>query len=705
MEDTKPTINDANLILLARFSEQSSNDFVRGMVNSSIGESFRRSIHDNNTCLIKMEIVWNVCFLHYRYEINSIMMPDGSASRLTLIGSYKTTNDLAALMHSEFKERISLHTSEEISSTSSNFTDHAFSNLPDDHVFSNSPDDAGPETDGSILDLDETSQPKFVQSTQPGDVPSVKDFEDSWLTGNDDDVLMDQWFTSNVCISIETIWKQALSDEPKQQVDVDHFLPKDPVVSNWLESVTIKSSNVSCSLKSFLDKESGVKHIETTQNSHGKQNFAMVKRFFSFAHKFSKYHHSGCPGLNKTLLKFINDDKFVIAFFLLLLRYSRCQKTLSRYVGALTKTVEYLTMGGLLKNSDSYKTALSTLDIMSSARKVADQRNRLKKTIRQAERLENFDMDAIKKLLDVAEFESYFEDQGSINLTDSGDRNRFLKMQGYTLFVFRTFNASHLVDLEPVSYKDLQNSLNEATGTTIILDPSTKFKQSQKKTNTIFHLSVPIRYKRGLQLFLDARRKISVNRKELFVTSRGTSAKVANFTSFINLFVADKGMKDIGTNAFRHYIETSAESQLQRARTDVIGFQEVEQNRAELSSSLLHSAKVAKQHYIKLSKQKSAYRCIFIDQLIHKVSATVQTTVENNDPVVGSSEPMNSSSNEVFNVNCAGNEDCSQIQTDQDDRYLLGWFLVVVLIVKPIDKVRLPSICLISRSFTSVLII
>ena len=87
------------------------------------------------------------------------------------------------------------------------------------------------------------------------------------------------------------------------------------------------------------------------------------------------------------------------------------------------------------------------------------------------------------------------------------------------------------------------------------------------------------------------------------------------------------------------------------------------------------------------------------------MSATVQTTVENNDPVVGSSEPMNSSSNEVFNVNCAGNEDCSQIQTDQDDRYLLGWFLVVVLIVKPIDKVRLPSICLISRSFTSVLII
>ena len=570
------------------------------MLNSSMRQSFEGCVNSQNPQLAKLEILWNVCFMHWTKETKCLYMPDGSESRLQQIGMYKSSNDLAILMQSSFQEIVSQDSSNQTASSVSHDVDQPIC-----------------DTDVDGQDFNEQ-----LESSQ---------LEDLNLAAADDDTLIRKFLNQNGTISIDTIWKHALEAE-HQKVDVDQFLPKDPEVAQWIDSLEIRHSKISCSLKSYLEKECGILHVESAKNKQGRQNLAMIQRFYTFCLKFAEYHPSPCSHLSKSLLMYINNENFVLAFFLLLLRNDRTQKTVQQYKIALTKTVDYLVERDVLANTKSFTAAMSTLEIMCSGRKVADKRNRLKKSIQQAERLENFDMSEINNLLDVQEMEAYLDvSQKSFNIKNKRDKNKFLKMQGLTLLLFRTFNAAHLIELTSATCQNLHDSLKKASGTSIILEASTKFKGSQHKTDTIYHLSVPIRYKKSLQLYLDARRKVSVKTKELFITSLGSSADVANISSFIALFCADKGVKDIGCNAYRQFIETTAESELQQARSNVIGLNEAEQNRGELSSALLHSAKVVKRHYVKKHRKTSAYRSTFIDTVVQRASTSTTTEKEYDD--------------------------------------------------------------------------
>ena len=615
--DVKPNIIGDENMFLSRFADVNSSKFIQGMLDSSMKESFRTSLHGHNPQLVEVEILWNMCFMHWKVETEYLKMPDGTETPLQQIGKYKSHDDLANIMHSTFQEIKSQGTS-----------------------------------DGT--------SPSPTVSGVTHDVENEDDVEFSFA-GLDDDTIINQWFQSKGGVSIDTIWKYALEEQNRATQDIDQFLPKDPEVSQWIDTLVIRTNKVSCSLKSYLDKESGVKHVESSYKSRGRQDLSMVQRFYSFCWRYAEYHPSSCPSLSKTLLSFINDDNYVLAFFLLLLRNDRTQKTVSQYTGALTKTVEYLKDRGLLTNTESFRSAMSTLEVMTSGRKVADQRNRLKKSIRQAKRLEDFDMGEIKNLLDVQEVESYLKVlQESFNLRDKDDKNKFLRIQGLILLLFRTFNASHLIDLKSVTYMELEDSLKKATGTAIILEPSTRFKGSNKKTSTTFHLSVPIRYKTSLQLYLKARKMVFVKTKELFVTSRGSPAGVENMTSFINLFLRDKGVKkDLGTNGFRQLIETTAECQLQQARSDAVGLKDAEANRSELSSALIHTADVAKRHYIKLNKKTSAYRSNYIDHVVQQTSTSQPRMVENVEQLNNSG--VHSTLDEESDNNPPGsNEDCLQ---------------------------------------------
>ena len=91
----------------------------------------------------------------------------------------------------------------------------------------------------------------------------------------------------------------------------------------------------------------------------------------------------------------------------------------------------------------------------------------------------------------------------------------------------------------------------------------------------------------------------------------------------------------------RHIIATRAQTELDKARANSVALQNAEEAMVDFHGSMLHSAQVAKRHYIHLTDKQAAFRCSIIDSAVFSNGVLSNESSDHSDPI--SENPLSDS--------------------------------------------------------------
>ena len=494
------------------------------------------------------------------------------------------------------------------------------------------------------------STPNEERNTSNKPIPSAADPTGAWTAGGnlDKDDFLQRWFSHQEKWSVEDIWRFILNGGSRDvNKDVNSFLPLRIPVKEWCESLRCEISSLRFSVKEFVYKTSSILYVDEAgkkAKSFAKQNLVMISRFYSFCADTLCLMGKNFD-LNDDFCKYIQEENFLLGFFLQVLRHDRTEKTISAYRDSLCKMTQFLEKGKFIADSRTFYDVSSTLNMILSGRKVVDKKQLIQKNIQKTKLVEEFDPKKLAEIISVERIGmavDQFSRVDSVVLLEG--KQKFFRAQGAVALLFRSMNASHLIDIQDLTCDVVEAGLKQRHGPTIIFEPNLRFKNSHSK-NVIFRLSIPVRFCRVLSEYVTARRKLPFDHPFLFSNSKGKPASAANISNSITAYLKSEGVKDIGANNFRHMIETLAQNALEQAKKDSVLLQTAETNRESLHGGLLHTPETAHRYYVHSTDKQSAFRSQFIDTACFQSASTsrdagddvdeedsVKIVSESNDP-------------------------------------------------------------------------
>ena len=178
-----------------------------------------------------------------------------------------------------------------------------------------------------------------------------------------------------------------------------------------------------------------------------------------------------------------------------LVKYGRQVKTIKHYRNAMQKMVDYLVEGDLVDTeaSQEFQKSSAMLDNITG-RKCKDATVHLHKKIEQTKSIDiDINIQVLRKVCKVENLAAVLHELNHIQKPTklkSANKKRFTLGMGGVAVAISMFTAARWIDILWITTTALANALNNINGDYIILEPSTKFKYSQKKTDVIHKLSM-----------------------------------------------------------------------------------------------------------------------------------------------------------------------------------------------------------------------